>query len=332
MTRMWRRTALKLAGAAVLGGLGRAAHAQSQTQSLMLANSDALESITDRMNKYFKAGLEKRSGGKVAVNYIAGQSLGSAPQVMDQMIAGTVESFGNTLDWFAPLDKDFQVLTWGFTFRDDAHLMGFLKSPTFRRISDRVLEKHGIRLLAAAPSQSRILFSTKPIKSAADLVNLKMRVPQIEAYLELWSALGTKPTQVPWGEVFLALKTGVVEAAEGPPTGGFAQRFHEAATELTVTNHVPSLLCYSINEKRYQRFSEEQRAWVKEAAEDAVAWGYKEASGETDDVMKKMIARGARVHAMDIKPLQEKALAAIERMEAKGLWSQGLWAEIQKVS
>jgi TRAP-type C4-dicarboxylate transport system substrate-binding protein len=314
--------------AAAFGAVGPA---RAQSQTLMLANSDALESITDRMNKFFKADLEKRSNGQIRVNYIAGQSLGSAPQVMDQMIAGTVESFGNTLDWFGPLDTDFQVLNWGFTFRDDKHLVDFLKSATLKTISDRVREKHGIRLLAAAPTQTRIIFSTRPIRSAADLVNLKMRVPQIEVYLELWTALGTKPTQVPWGEVFLALKTGVAEAAEGPPNGGFAQKFHEAAKEMTITNHVVSILCFSINEKRFQRFTPEQQGWLKASAEAAVTWGHEQSKAETETVLKKMVDQGARLHTMDVRPLQEKTAAALDRLEAKGLWRKGLWAEIQAI-
>ena len=47
------------------------------------------------------------------------------------MIAGSVEAFGNVLAWFAPLEKDFQILTWGFTFRDDAHMAAYLKSDKF---------------------------------------------------------------------------------------------------------------------------------------------------------------------------------------------------------
>lgn len=325
MRHLRDRIAAVAAATILAAGLAGAASAET----LMLANSDALGSITDRMNWFFKEDLERRSGGAITVNYVAGQSLGSAPQVTDQMIAGTVESFGNVIDWFAPLERDFQVFAWGFTFRDDAHLQAFLDSPRFAEMADRVLANHGVRILAAAPSQSRVLFSTRPITSADDLVGLSMRVPQLESYLELWTALGTRPTQVPWGEVFLALRTGLVAAAEGPVSGAYAQRFHEAAPEITVTNHVVSVLSYSINEARFQRMSPQHREWVVESARAAVEWGHQQSVAETEAVFAKMVAEGARLHRMDVAALQARALAAVERLEEKGLWSKGLWAEIQ---
>ena len=35
-------------------------------------------------------------------------------------------------------------------------------------------------------------------------------------YLKVWKAMGTQPTQVAWGETYLALMQGVVDAMEGP--------------------------------------------------------------------------------------------------------------------
>ena len=70
-------------GSAIALAMTVSAHAET----LMLVNSDAIGSITDRMNVYFAEDLEKRSGGDIKVNYIAGNSLGSGPQVMDQLIA-----------------------------------------------------------------------------------------------------------------------------------------------------------------------------------------------------------------------------------------------------
>lgn len=320
-----------LRSALLAASVALTAAAPVAAETLMLVNSDAIGSITDRMNEHFAADLEERSGGEIEVNYIAGESLGSAPQVTDQMIAGSVEAFGNVLAWFAPLDADFQILTWGFTFRDTGHMQAFLNSDRFAEISQRVLDNHGVRILAAAPSQPRILFSTRPVTTAEDLVGLQMRVPQIEAYLELWTALETRPTQVPWGEVYLGLTTGVVEAAEGPPSGAFSQRFHEAAQHITLTNHLLSTVSFSINEALFQRYTEEQQQWIIESAQASVEWAFQQSQDETQGVLDEMVASGATLYDIDIAPLQDKAMAAVERLEAEGLWSAGLFAEIQAI-
>lgn len=162
-------------------------------------------------------------------------------------------------------------------------------------------------------------------------MGLKMRVPQIRAYLELWTELGTKPTQVPWAEVFLALKTGVVEAAEAPPGGAISKKFHEAAPHISLTRHLISTVCFTINEERYQQLSERDQKWLTESARAAVTWIRKKSENETQKLLDQMVAEGATVHTIDVGPFQKKAIAAVQRLEKEGLWSQGLWVSIQKI-
>jgi TRAP-type C4-dicarboxylate transport system substrate-binding protein len=63
-----------------------------------------------------------------------------------------------------------------------------------------------------------------------------MRVPEIKTYLTLWETLGTRPSRLAWGEIYLGLKTGVVEAAEGrsprpiPPSSMRRRRTSSAPT------------------------------------------------------------------------------------------------------
>ena len=317
--------------ACALCALALAAAPARAAESITLVNSDSVGSITDRMNNWFKEDLERRSGGELTVNYIPGESFGSAKQVMDQMIAGSVESFGNVLAWFTPYDKDFEILTWGFTFRDNDHMQAFFDSPTFAAMTERVRQNHGLRLLAAAPTDSRIVYSKKPVLSIDDVGGLKMRVPQIRAYLELWQELGAKPTQVPWAEVYLALKTGVVESAEAPPGGAITKRFHEAAPNISLTRHLISTVCFTINEARYQRLPEQHKRWLEESARAAVLWIRAEAEGEVKKLLDQMVSEGATIHEIDTAPFQQKAVGAVRRLEEEGLWSKGLWAEIQKL-
>ena len=87
------------------------------------------------------------------------------------------------------------------------------------------MDEQGARVIAnnwlRAP---RVMLSKEPINSIEDMKDLKMRVPEIETYLESAKALGAKPTQVPWGEVYIALTQGVVEACEGPLDSVYSMR------------------------------------------------------------------------------------------------------------
>jgi len=154
-------------------------------------------------------------------------------------------------------------------------------------------------------------------------------VPQIRAYLELWEELGARPTQVPWAEVYLALSTGVVEAAEAPPGGAITKKFHEAAPHISLTRHLISTVCFTINEQRYRSLPARHQKWLNESARAAVLWIRRESENEVSDLLRQMAAEGATVYDIDVAPFQRKAINAVQRLESEGLWSKGLWQSIQ---
>jgi TRAP-type C4-dicarboxylate transport system substrate-binding protein len=106
--------------------------AQAQT-TLTFGGSDALGSILDRQNVRFTACVNDKAAGKLKVNFIQGEQLGSDVQVIEQTMQGSVQIYGDVLDWYANWVKDYAILAWGFTFRDAEHMQKFLDSPPMRR-------------------------------------------------------------------------------------------------------------------------------------------------------------------------------------------------------
>ncbi|MBA3505071.1 MAG: TRAP transporter substrate-binding protein [Betaproteobacteria bacterium] len=308
--------------------LAAPAHAQT---TLTLGGSDALGSILDRQNLRFTACVNDKAGGKVKVNFVQGEQLGNDVQVIEQMMQGSVQVYGDVLDWYANWVKDYAILAWGFTFRDADHMQKFLDSPTYAAMAEKLRKEQGLRILAAAPTQPRILFSKKPIGSLSDLNGVKMRVPEIKTYLTLWETLGTRPSRLAWGEIYLGLKTGVVEAAEGPISSAYSAKFHEAATNVIRTDHLMSSAHITVNDKAYSALPADMQKLVAECATEAVQNTRKTAQQETEDVVRKMAAEGAKVTAIDKAPIQQRAKDGVAKMEKDGAWTPGLWDQIQKL-
>ncbi len=305
-----------------------AAHAQ---QTLVLGGSDAIGTVIDRTNAMFTKLVNERAAGKVKINFIQGEQLGSDVQVIEQMMKGSVAIYGDVLDWYSNWVKDFSVLAWGFTFRDNDHFQKFLDSPTFATMSEELRTKQGLRILASAPTQPRVLFAKKAVNSPDDLKDVKMRVPEIKTYLNLWTTLGTKPSRVAWAEVFLGLKTGVIDAAEGPISSAYAQKFHQAAPNVMRTDHLMSSQHITINEKVYQSLPPDVQKIMVDAARESVAWGRKQSEAETDEVVAKMAAEGAKVIKVNQAPFADRAVAAVDAMEKEGAWSSGLYQQIRAI-
>jgi TRAP-type C4-dicarboxylate transport system substrate-binding protein len=311
-------------------GLALGAPAQAQ-QTLILGGSDAVGSIIDRTNALFTRTVNERAAGKLRVNFIQGEQLGNDMQVIEQMMRGSVHVYGDVLDWYSNWVKDLSILAWGFTFRDYDHAQKFLESPVYQPYAEELRTKQGIRVLAAAPTQPRVLFAKKPVRGAADLTGIKMRVPEIRTYLLLWQTLGTQPARVAWAEVFLGLRTGVIDASEGPVLSAYAQKFHQAAPNVMRTDHLVSISMISVNDKTYAALAPDVQKVMDDAAREALAWSRKQSEIEIDEVYGKMRAEGATIVDVDRASFQRAALAGVQTMENDGVWRKGLYEAIQAI-
>lgn len=308
-----------------------AAPATAQT-TLTFGGSDAIGTILDRGNTMFSELVTERTNGEVTVNFIAGEQLGTDIDVIQAMMQGSVHLYGDVVEWYGNWVDDFNIMSWGFTFDGNDHMQAFLDSDIYAELAEKLREEQGLRILAAAPTQPRILFATRPVQSPDDLTGLKMRVPEIRAYLLLWQTLGTQPSRLAWGEIYLGLSTGTVEAAEGPVASAFASKLHQVAPNVMRTDHLVSTYHITINDEAFQALSPENQQILLDTAREVTQWGRAEAESETEAMVQQMADEGATVYQIDVAPFAEKARAGVEEMEADGVWRAGLWQEIRDMA
>lgn len=316
---------------AVLASVAPPTASQQPEFRLRFGGSDPGRGILDKTTSRFVELSEKKSNGRIKWDYFCCDQLGGDIAQIEQLMAGSIQAYGDVLDWWANWVRDFSIFGWGFMFRDNDHFARFLESPPYREMAEKLRAQHGLRILAAGPTEPRALWVKKPVTRLDDLKGLKMRVPEIKAYLMVWEALGTRPTRVTWGEVYLAMKTGVVEGAEGPISAIYGVKFHEAAPYGYLTNHVISSSHITMSEKTYQSLPPDLRRAVDEAAREAVAWARTEAQRAAAEALARMKAEGAKVSTLDTRPFQERLRDAVAKAEAEGLWTRGLWQKVQDV-
>ena len=92
--------------------------------------------------------------------------------------------------------------------------------------------------LAFYDSGSRSFYSgKKAIKNVADTKGMKIRVQQSDMWVAMMQAIGANATPLPYAEVYTALKTGVVDAAENNWPSYKSSRHYEAAKIYSLTEH-----------------------------------------------------------------------------------------------
>ena len=229
--------------------------------------------------------LSEQTGGKLGVKVFPNGALGSEKDTIEQLKIGGLDMMRINV---APLNNvvpETIVPALPFLFRSEEHMHTVLDGP----IGDEILaamEAQGLVGLAFYDSGARSFYTaTKPIKSLADVKGMKIRVQQSDLFVAMVEALGANPTPMPFGEVYTALKTGIVDAAENNFPSYESSRHFEAAKYYTLTEHsmAPEVLVFS--KVIWDTLTPEDQAMMRKAAKDSVPymrelWDEREAASE----------------------------------------------------
>lgn len=168
--------------------------------------------------------------------------------------------------------------------------------------------------LAYYSSGARSFYSNKPVTSIADLKGQKIRVIQNKVNIDLMEALGANATPMPYGEVFSALQTGIIDAAENNYPSYFTSNHYQQAKHLILDRHqrVPETLL--ISKITWDKLSEEDRKIISEAALESVATQRAEWERFEKDSEEKIKAAGVTItEVTDLKPWQDLVKPVIEK-------------------
>ena len=77
-----------------------------------------------------------------------------------------------------------------------------------------------------------------PINSAKDLASLKMRVPNSKAYIAMMQATGASTVAVDLSELYLALRQGVADGQDTPPSVVKSNKYYEVQKFVSKTDHI----------------------------------------------------------------------------------------------
>ena len=207
----------------------------------------------------------------------------------------------------APMNNicaETQVPTMPFLFRSVDHLHKVLDGPIGEEIL-KSCEKQGFVGLAYYDSGARSMFTAKkPVRSFADMKGLKVRVQQSDLWVGLLEAMGANATPMPYGEVYTALKTGLVDAAENNYPSYESSRHFEVAKFYSKTEHsmAPEVLLFS--KKVWDGLSADEQKALRQAAKESVPYMRKLWDQREEQSLATVKAGGAQIIEVDKAPFQ----------------------------
>lgn len=274
----------------------------------------------------FKEVFEELTDGAIEVQVYPMGQLGSFFTQMQNMQQGIQHAHINGAGFPGHFVPEFFLWNTGYGFRDFDEAEKAINGPVGMEIREKLIKDHGLRIVGAGDwrrGARNVLTKKKMVKSLADVEGLKIRVPESPAYLATWKTLGAKPTPVSFGEVYLALQQGVVEAMECPLDLIYFQKFYEVGKYISMTQHLCELVLMGVSEKFYQSLTPEQQEALEKAALEAGKYNRTLVENSENDIRKKMEDAGIVYIEVDKNEFYEKGKDAAYALEKDGVLPAG---------
>ena len=217
------------------------------------------------------AEFAKRTNNKYQIEVFPASQLGKETDINQGLSLGSVDIIISGASFAARSFPPIGVGYYPFTFKSPEHLLAFAKSDVFKELAKGYEEKTGHVITATTYYGTRHTTSNRAFKTCAEMKGLKIRVPDVPAYLAYPRACGANTTPIAFAEVYLALQNGTVEAQENPLTTIEAKKFYEVQKHIVLTGHIVDALNTIVAKGTWAKFTDDEKKIFIDVSQEAAA-------------------------------------------------------------
>ena len=287
------------------------------------------DSPQDKGLKKFAELVNQRSNGRITVLVQAGSAMGDERQTFEMLSSGSVEYGAVGTNDIATYFPRYAVAEVPYMFTNVDQFWKYWAGPG-KEVSDMIEKQKGVRTVGVILRGARYLTANKEIKTVADLKGLKIRLPPVKAWTAVWEHLGALPVTVAFGEVYMALKTGAVEAQENPPETILNYKFYEAQKYLIATKHIFSAARIQVSMKWFNTLSKGDQDLFTKAMDEGVAYANSLTKNGDEQYVKQLEAKGMILVNVNLKEFQDACAPAVEAF-AKDNWDMAYFNKVSAI-
>jgi tripartite ATP-independent transporter DctP family solute receptor len=215
--------------------------------------------------QHFADLARERSQGELDIALFADGQLGQESDLISQVQAGKLDFLKVSASLLERFHPAYKVLNLPFTLRDRAHWLRVTGTDVGRDILATTTPA-GLVGLTYYDAGARSFYGRKPINHPDDLKGMKIRIQPSETMTKLLQLFGAEAVELAWSNVYVALKSGVVDGAENSVVALIVGRHGEVATHYSFDEHtmIPDVLL--VGAERMKAFTPRQRDILQEAA------------------------------------------------------------------
>jgi tripartite ATP-independent transporter DctP family solute receptor len=256
--------------------------------------------------------INKRTNGRYKIDVFPASQLGKEADINQGLKLGTVDIIISGSSFAARDFKPIGVTYFPYIFRNPEHLIAYTKSDIFKRLAKGYEDKTGNHIAAVSYYGTRHTTSNKPIAKCSDMQGLKIRVPDVPAYLAMPRACGANTTPIAFAEVYLALQNGTVEAQENPLTTIEAKKFFEVQKNIVLTGHIVDHLNTVISKTRWASLSDEDKKIFGDVMQEAAEKTTKIIEDKEKQLVASFKERGLSVTEIDKADFEKNVMEKVK--------------------
>ena len=281
----------------------------------------------------FKELVEQKSNGRIEVKVYPNSQLGGPKEMFVQMQTGDLEMVYGGINTFAWIKggEAFEITAIPFIYRDYEHMRKSLLSDFFKPIIEKAEKETMIKLININGDTAPRGLTTKdrPIRNADDFKGLKIRTAASPTVLAAMNALGALPQQIPFAELYMALKTGVVDAQENGALVVLSKSLYEVQNYYMKTDYIRDIETFYMGMDTWNKLSKEDQELIHQATEEAGNYETEltqEQLNTAYDTLKGKIT----VIVPDCDSIRNKLVGVFDEWEGVK-WPKGLLEKISNV-
>lgn len=323
------RTVFRLLVAAALCAAAVQAGAQGKIP-LRISTPAVPDDWHGKMWTVFKEALDRSAPGEFDVQIHLNATLFKQGAEPAAMARGNLELSSISAFDITKIVPEFSIFTAGYIIRDPDHLRKVFEGPIGDGLFKSVSEKMEVTVLSPIYLGTRQLNLRDPrsVRTPAELKGVKLRMPGSKEWLFLGEALGATATPLPFGEVYLALKTGTIDGQDNPLPTVRAAKFYEVTKQLVLTGHLVDGIFIAISNKAWSAMTPAQKAKVKTAAVEAARFNDQNRIREEGQLVEFFKQQGLTVTVPDVDAFRKAVQQAYMKSDYAKAWPAGLLERI----
>ncbi|MGN0906853.1 MAG: TRAP transporter substrate-binding protein [Bullifex sp.] len=271
---------------------------QNKVTTIKLGHIRDTEHPTHKGAELFAKLVEEKTEGRYKVEVYPNSMLGGIEEMFTQIKTGDLDMVYGGINTLAFISggEALEITAIPFLYRDYDHMRTCLLSDAFAPALAEAEKNTGLKILnITGDTAPRGLTANKPILTPADFKGLKIRTAASETVMRTMQKLGALPQQIALADLWMSLKTGVVDSQENGAITVNNNSFFEVQKYYMKTDYIRDIECFYMSPSLYNKLSESDKAAFLEASEEAGALVTKLNNEMLDSVYTELEANGMTV-------------------------------------